>query len=498
MTVLNQFFVRVFTALFFTTLILHGSEMEMLPGNFVRVGVNHQSQRVAVDASRNLLDWTQLTNIAPAAGQITFANDPTQADPVRFFRIADADETFAVAGYVDGGQFFGGFADATVWEERSAQFVKSDRNGFFHFNDRYYRTNFPMRLYSGGESLEPAAREIRSADAGSFVVLSTPLGQPSLLNSVGDQTYHFYVMGGARAGLDYSIRFHGGQVSITGGISGDGTFREIEDATPLRYVATLGSNTNSQTEMFFWPIRDTMNQGFGYFSGIPGTNGTITGNGMITWDTTPVAPSGLEGLAFSIGDNKIQFNNGYDLVWNGAYSAGTAVPSREDNTWTVALSPFGGDGLTNTLQLYFASATNGSYTMQMAGQQPVSGSMQQIPYMPWVIDPNGEVQPLSTIKITVEEGGVGPGLRYTINMHAGNFLAVTDAGDLLGSGTFTYTPNGTRFAHLRLNYIGAFAGDYDDMNLEFRGPAGSTIPSVFTGTQRISTTQYFFRGTFLY
>ena len=65
----------------------------------------------------------------------------------------------------------------------------------------------------------------------------------------------------------------------------------------------------------------------------------------------------------------------------------------------------------------------------------------------------------------------------------------------MGSGTFTYTPNGNQ-ARLVMNYTD-FPGDFDDMTLIFTTASGGGI-NQYTGTQVVGGTTYPFNGTFTY
>jgi hypothetical protein len=93
---------------------------------------------------------------------------------------------------------------------------------------------------------------------------------------------------------------------------------------------------------------------------------------------------------------------------------------------------------------------------------------------------------LSTISIHTTPPSVAGGSDYTVTMTGGASGNFTAGPDLLG--TYTYTPNGTT-ANLRLNYQGQFAGDFDDMALDF------TNNSV-SGTQRYNGVDGPIVGTF--
>jgi hypothetical protein len=100
--------------------------------------------------------------------------------------------------------------------------------------------------------------------------------------------------------------------------------------------------------------------------------------------------------------------------------------------------------------------------------------------------------------VTGEGSGVGANATYTVVLSGGTSgtFQITNSGST-GSGTYTYTVNGNDTAHLRLDYTGDFAGDFDDMNLIFTSAPGGA-PSQFTGSQRVGGQDYTFVGTFTY
>src|SRR5687767_11142102 len=181
---------RMFFALLLIAFSSRAAQMELLSGGLVSVKAGFESPRVAVDVSSNLVNWMQLTNAASAGSQVTFVNDAQQADPMRFFRVADADQTFAIAGYVDGGEHFGGVAGATITESATGTSVVSDANGFFHFNQRFPISSAPIQLTATATGRGVVQREIRRTEANTFSVLAMPLNGPGFLESTTEQTYH--------------------------------------------------------------------------------------------------------------------------------------------------------------------------------------------------------------------------------------------------------------------------------------------------------------------
>lgn len=100
------------------------------------------------------------------------------------------------------------------------------------------------------------------------------------------------------------------------------------------------------------------------------------------------------------------------------------------------------------------------------------------------------------IRVHLTQGVLGGD--YTINLMNGGTSGsfnITDGS--VGSGNYTYTPNGTS-AHLRLDYTGDYQGDYDDMTLYFMAAPGSSTPSSLSGTQFAAPNTGPMAGTFTY
>jgi hypothetical protein len=499
--------VRICLALFVAAIFSQAAEMQLLPGDLVRVQTGAQYGRAGVDVSSDLRNWLQMTNVAAAAGQITFVNDPQQSDPARFFRIADADASFAIAGYVDAGQLLGGVAGATITEDLTGTSVKSDANGFFHFNQRFGRTNVQIRLKATAEGRDPVERLIRPGDYGSFSVMHMNAPGLARLSSTRDETYHFKVTGGPRAGLEYSMRLYFGHATVTGGLTGEGEFYEPmfipnpdEGGELPLYIVNIGPSAFTGSHLFFSAPLTNGNMRTAFFSGIPSTNGTVAGNGIVTWDATVLAPMDLNGLAYQIGADTVQFtNNVYQLKRNDAPEYGNYTGFLVGNTWR--LSSRVNDPRSNALDLSFSTTTNGAFILATADGGEVSGEMHQIAYPPWsppVVEPTWA--PAKLHFVVGPGGGIGEGTKINITFaggSSGTFTAVNEQGDSMGSGTYTYESFGPTTGHLRLNYA-EFAPDYDDVTLTYKAPPGSTIPSSFSGTQLISATTYIYNGTFTY
>lgn len=364
-----------FAAILCSTVASRASSLEFLSGGGVRVGVGAETgERIAVDVSSNLLNWNQITNVPVASGQVTFANDPSQADPMRFFRLSDADDTFVIAGYVNGGNFFGGMGGVTVTESATGASVKTDANGFFHFDRRFARTNLFVWLTATPDGMRPAQRIITVADAGMFSVIDSSLGLPPWYD-FRDRTFRFNVTGGPRAGLEYTMRFYNGQLEITGGISGSGIFGAADP--PVTFLMNSPSGSPVLNRFYLWPTGTNTAGAYGWFSGIPSTNGAVAGNGTVSIERVIVSPTSLSGLAFSLGPGEVRFTDtSYQLKWNGIVTTNRYQPSRYDNFWEISLVD---NGTSRILELFFSSSTNGSFTLEPPSGPVVTGEMHQIP-----------------------------------------------------------------------------------------------------------------------
>jgi hypothetical protein len=468
------------------------AQVELLPDATVRVGINaSSSQRIAVDVSSNLVNWTQMTNVAPLARQITFANDPSQSDPMRFFRISDGDETFAIAGYVDGGQYFRGMAGVTMTEGATGTTVLTDANGFFHFDQRFSRTNLPFLLTASIAGAPIAQQQIAGAQAGVFSVIQAPLATRSPDIYPVDTTCHFKVTGGPRAGLEYTIQFYDTHFQMTGGITGAGIFQRSVSPPPTSLYLTNSTGTNAASDPYLWGGSTNVNTVSGWFSGIPSAKGALAGNGTVTMERVVVAPTNLAGMAFSIGDGEIQFTDTqYVLTWDGVTNTYYYFPSRDGNFWNIS----------SKLQLYFLSATNGSFTFLQQGPLVITGDMHQIPFtlLPDTGVPAPATPPTLNITTTNIDSGIGSGAQYTLVFSGGTTGTFTTVNSgMTGNGSYTYTVYGSN-AHLYLSYGAPFVGDYDNMTLTFKAPQGSGTPNSFSGTQQVGGTIYPFLGIFTY
>ena len=80
---------------------------------------------------------------------------------------------------------------------------------------------------------------------------------------------------------------------------------------------------------------------------------------------------------------------------------------------------------------------------------------------------------------------------YRINLSVGTSGNFTITEGSVGEGTFIYQPSGNQ-ARLRLDYTGAFAGDFDDMTLFFNAANSGT----HTGTQKVGDQTGTIAGSF--
>jgi hypothetical protein len=204
-----------------------------------------------------------------------------------------------------------------------------------------------------------------------------------------------------------------------------------------------------------------------------------------------VAPTNLAGMAFSIGDGEIQFTDTqYVLTWDGVTNTYYYFPSRDGNFWNIS----------SKLQLYFLSATNGSFTFLQQGPLVITGDMHQIPFtlLPDTGVPAPATPPTLNITTTNIDSGIGSGAQYTLVFSGGTTGTFTTVNSgMTGNGSYTYTVYGSN-AHLYLSYGAPFVGDYDNMTLTFKAPQGSGTPNSFSGTQQVGGTIYPFLGIFTY
>lgn len=257
-----------------------------------------------------------------------------------------------------------------------------------------------------------------------------------------------------------------------------------------------------------------------FFTGCGGdNNNNSSGN-----NNTGNAPASLNGATYTLtdanGGGTLAFDqNGTAYTFtpgntNNAAETGTFTATKNGEVWNV--QTFDGAGGTNSaIALTFTGNGVGNYTIDRAGQQQVAGTFaaQQAPGTttgnpgtttgdPGTTTGNPGTVPapatLQQITVTTAQSGIGSNSVYTVTFDggaSGNFTARNTEGNVTGTGTYSYTPQGNQ-AHLRMDYAN-LGGDYDDMTLVFTTAAGGGA-NQFSGTQQVGGTQYPFTGTFTY
>jgi hypothetical protein len=256
------------------------------------------------------------------------------------------------------------------------------------------------------------------------------------------------------------------------------------------------------------------------------------------------APDSLNGRAFTLGSS-IAFgsnDNNYLLDLDGATETGTFSGDRNGDVWNVTLVRSLGD-ITSHLVMTFTGSGVGTYTLDKPGQTLIAGSFTEIgtgtttstgtststgtdtgtststgtttstgtststgtdtgtSTSTGTTTGTGTVPAPATlgfIHVTTAQSGIGSNSIYNVTFNggtSGTFQATNVEGNSTGSGTFEYTPQGNQ-AHLRMNYDQP-AGDFDDMTLIFTTAPGGGA-NQFTGTQKVTGTDYAFTGTFTY
>jgi len=243
-------------------------------------------------------------------------------------------------------------------------------------------------------------------------------------------------------------------------------------------------------------------------------------------DSGPVqnAPASLNGRTYQLtdtaGNSSIVFDPAamnYTLTPsdNSGTESGTFTATPSGDGYNVSLVNAAGD-TNSTLVLTFTAPGTGTYTFDRPGQPQAAGNFVQTS-----ADPNpttgepapttgepapttGEPAPttgnptpgnapatLTTLTFTTGPGVVDQGTVITTTFNGNQFSAVRNDGQSMGSGTFTYAPNGNN-AHLVMSYSGST--DADDFTLTFNGGGAGT----YTGTQTSGTTTVPASGTFTY
>lgn len=277
-------------------------EIELPPGT---------ETQVAIDVSTNLITWLELTNLPRLGDRITFSDPDALSASPRFYRVADADKTVLLKGYVDGGSKFGAVGAAEVGAVGANGYVKTDANGYFQFNTRYSLDHLPL-LGFGATGFWPGNRQIYPNEAGGIIIL--PLEQRALDQFWTPQLgikYHFQVKTGLRAGMNFTGRFGGGAF-FDEDASGDAWFNS------LGFANFQISWFNMQSSYLQFIGTD----GALAFSGIPSPTGAISGNGTVIEEPpTTIAPAYPTSITFHI-EKGLVAPKTYTLRLSGTFRAG--------------------------------------------------------------------------------------------------------------------------------------------------------------------------------
>jgi len=213
-------------------------------------------------------------------------------------------------------------------------------------------------------------------------------------------------------------------------------------------------------------------------------------------------PGGTSTMLF-LQNNRYEFSKTNNVLESGFFSA-----TRTGDTWNVAETTADGS-LTTQYAFVFTSPTAGQVTTTVAGTPHRTFPFQEATDNPGSTgapttgntdggttggETNNAPAMLVTMNVQNEISQTGPSF-YTIHFSGAGQFTIDLPG--YGSGNFVYTP-GTNTAHLVLNYTGDLASDVDDLNLVFKAPSGSRIPSLQSGTQKISAQVYPVQGTFTF
>src|SRR5687768_13447418 len=219
------------------------------PDQSLTVGLGTtSSQRVAVDVSTNLLNWTEITNVVADSILKVLMPESADAAPAQFFRLADADATVAVRGFIDGGPLFGPVGGAQV--AANGFVVTSDANGFFNFNARFFRDALPLAInvVDGGAIL--GSRTVHRSDAGALAVIPMHLGAPTVPTIRDGSIFRFKVESGPRVGEEFQLTFTNSGFKAEGAVTGEGSV-SVLGTTPPSLWLRFDSNPSIVNEIYF-------------------------------------------------------------------------------------------------------------------------------------------------------------------------------------------------------------------------------------------------------
>lgn len=338
----------------------HTQVIKLLGGGAIEVTLPpSSSERFAVDASYDLLSWTELTNVLKSHDQIVFQDPERDSLSVRFYRLSDADETFLIGGSVaplagvspqvypqpwQGPPFcadcyyppdptsprqIGLWANATVTMQPGGYSTVSDLNGHFQFNQRFSRSMLPIELHTSMESFISATNSINTTNA-NLPIQAAPLflsgqfpfewdyshwGEAPALARYPIFRYRFDVETGLDRGVEIEVL---SERPSNGGPSEAGAFLFSLGAGKVISTVKLASNPSRTNLIRFWP--SASNPGRGIFS--LQLEGGRTNAGRFSADLAKTFPSppGLQTLA-------IQFYNPIDASTNLTLSFTERLPT---------------------------------------------------------------------------------------------------------------------------------------------------------------------------
>lgn len=245
------------------------------------------SERIAVDASSNLVRWVEITNAAPASGSLVVSDPDAEGQSSRFYRLSDADDTVDIKGYVTGPEHFGPVANALV-EITAGWSTHTDANGYFHFDHRFLRSDLPLTLIAYGPAVDGVTRKIFASDAGTVVPLQLTLGELAQFTPVVGGKYHFQTQSGPRAGAQFTLTLQVDRFQIEGDITGTGSYSALPAGPGF---LNLNFDGGDDATINLWRYPGTNVDGGKYlFSGIPSARGILAGNGIVTLEIPGIPP----------------------------------------------------------------------------------------------------------------------------------------------------------------------------------------------------------------
>jgi hypothetical protein len=280
MAIKFAYLVRLAAAIGLACTVLHveAATLQPLSSNLFRLSLDESSaRRVAIDVSSDLRTWAELTTVPRLSNSIVFSDPGTASGTTRFYRFADADRTFRIKGYVDGGERFGAIGGAVASVIGRNEVAFTDTNGFFILNERFSLDQLPLQLGFWAYGYDSGLRTIYPNDAGSMLLVSPPARPFEQFWHFDDGVnYRFEVTSGAKAGMRFNLKFSstsGGYFFMDGDIVGTG-YLALGGFGKI-YLSWADLIHTSTLQIGGWP--GNLN-----FSGIPSPTGeTFPGNGIL-------------------------------------------------------------------------------------------------------------------------------------------------------------------------------------------------------------------------